>query len=169
MEPTGIDALLARTEVAIVAGVVLAAALVALARRLGRRRELAVYALVLLLTAVYYLLAAMGKGAPPARVGVEALGAALFGAAAGYGVLRRPILLALGWIAHAGWDLFLHPAGAAAATLYVPAWYPMLCVGFDLLLGGYVAGIVLGGAGAWPPPRERKGGGKILGPRPIVH
>ena len=128
---TGLDALLARTEIAILAGVVLAAALVALARRFGRRRELPIYALVLFLAAIYYLLAAMGRSAPPARVGLEALGAVLFSVAAGYGALRRPILLAVGWLAHAAWDL-VHYRRDAVVNRSLALW----CLGLDVFLGG---------------------------------
>ena len=60
-------------------------------------------------------------------------------AAAIAGVRRWPLLLALGWTGHIAWDLVLHHAGGPA---FAPSWYPPLCVGFDLFLGGYIAGAV---------------------------
>jgi hypothetical protein len=36
------------------------------------------------------------------------------------------------------WDLFFHYASGPA---FAPVWYPWFCVGFDLFLGGYIAGL----------------------------
>lgn len=32
---------------------------------------------------------------------------------------------------------------ARQTAVLAPCWYPMLCVGFDLLLSGYIAGTIL--------------------------
>ena len=57
---------------------------------------------------------------------------ALFGAAAVVGRRTWVPCLAIGWAAHVAWDLARHRSGAGA--VYTPAWYPWLCVGFDLTL-----------------------------------
>jgi hypothetical protein len=67
------------------------------------------------------------------------VGAVIFVVAAVLGTRRWPALLALGWITHAAWDLFFHYASGPA---FAPVWYAFFCVGFDLVLGGYVAGLV---------------------------
>jgi hypothetical protein len=127
-------------------GVVAAALLVLVARRGGRRRELLVYGIGLVFTACAYLLFGVGRGAPPAYLAVEAVGAALYTAAAVAGVRRWP--LALGWTGHVAWDLVLHSSNG---PVFAPPWYPPLCVGFDLFLGGYIAGTVAKATGDRPP------------------
>lgn len=44
-----------------------------------------------------------------------------------WGVRRRRIWLAVGWGGHVVWDVTLHLATPALA----PAWYAILCLGFD--------------------------------------
>jgi len=120
-------------------GVVAAALLVLLTRRYGRRHEMLVYGMVLVLTAFAYLLFGLRGSAPPEYFAVEAVGASLYTAAAAVGARRWPFVLALGWTSHVAWDLLFHHAGGLA---FAPPWYPLLCVGFDLFLGGYIAGAV---------------------------
>ena len=45
------------------------------------------------------------------------------------------LFLALGWVLHILWDMLLHAGGVPS---FVPAWYPTLCLGFDLAIAGYV-------------------------------
>lgn len=45
------------------------------------------------------------------------------------------LFLALGWALHVVWDLGLHFGGHPG---YVPDWYPGACLGFDLLIAGYL-------------------------------
>jgi peptidoglycan/LPS O-acetylase OafA/YrhL len=120
-------------------GVVAAAVLVLFARKHGRRREILVYSIVLVLTAFAYLLFGLRRGTPPEYFAVEAVGTILYTAAAVVGVRRWPFVLALGWTSHVAWDLLFHYANGPA---FAPPWYPLLCVGFDLFLGGYIAGAV---------------------------
>jgi hypothetical protein len=108
-------------------------------RAVARRGELRLYGIGLIITALAYPLFGVRYGAPARHFGVEAVGALLYTAAAVAGLRRWPMLLALGWSTHVVWDLFLHHAEGQA---FAPEWYPVLCVGFDLLLGGYVAGVL---------------------------
>jgi hypothetical protein len=137
VEETPLIAQLSQREVAIMLGVVAAALLVLFTRRYGRRRKLRVYGMVLVLTAFAYLLFGLRRGAPPEYFAVEAVGAMLYTAAAVVGASRWPFVLALGWTSHVAWDLWFHHADGPA---FAPPWYPLLCVGFDLFLGGYIAG-----------------------------
>ena len=132
-------AALARPEIAVTVGVIGAAVLVLLARRLARRREILVYGVGLGFAAVAYVVFGLQRGAPANHLGRELAGAVLYVAVAVLGTWRWPALLALGWIAHAAWDLFFHYASGPA---FAPVWYAFFCVGFDLVLGGYVAGLV---------------------------
>jgi len=45
------------------------------------------------------------------------------------------LFLALGWALHVLWDLLLHFNGSPG---YVPEWYPGICLGFDLMVAGYL-------------------------------
>lgn len=77
-------------------------------------------------------------------------GVALFGvfAIAGW---RRPRWLAVGWLAHVGWDLAMPTAHAA----YVPAFYGPLCLGFDVVIAAaaWRLGAALNAAAAAPSTR----------------
>lgn len=69
------------------------------------------------------------------------LGGALFFALLAYAALRSfPLLLALGWALHVGWDVGLH---LLTAQLVVSSWYPLMCVSFDLIAAGYLVWVVL--------------------------
>lgn len=45
------------------------------------------------------------------------------------------IVVAGGWLAHVAWDVGLH---SGAARSFVPRWYPLLCVGFYVLVAAYL-------------------------------
>jgi len=66
---------------------------------------------------------------------IELSGVALFGVLAFFGVRRSAYFLALGWAAHVAWDLLLHPVHVSS---YVPWWYPVACIGFDLVVAGAI-------------------------------
>jgi hypothetical protein len=132
--------LLARLEIAVTVGIIGALALVMLARWLAPRGEMRVYSVGLGITGIAYLLFALQRGAPASHLGLELVGAILFVTAAVLGARGRPAFLAVGWIAHVAWDLFFHYANGPA---FAPEWYAFFCVGFDLPVGGYIAGLVL--------------------------
>jgi hypothetical protein len=131
--------ILTHFDIAVMIGVLGAIGLVLLGRSLAPRRELLVYGIGLGVTAIAYVLFALQRGAPARHLALELVGAVLYGSAAILGTRRWPALLAVGWTAHVVWDLFLHPAGSPA---FAPVWYPWFCVGFDLPVGGYIAGLV---------------------------
>jgi len=120
------------------AGALLVLPLVAWARRLSPRRQVAIYGLGIAAAALVYLAFALAfGGAQRFSAGVagrEAAGLLAYGAIAVLAARGRPLLAALGWAAHTGWDL-MH---LSAETAYVPAFYPWVCMGFDLALAVYV-------------------------------
>jgi hypothetical protein len=111
-----------------------------LRRWLPRMREDIVYSVVLILTAVNYVVWARASS-DPRDLTIEIAGAAAFSAMALAG-LRWPAVLAAGWLLHGVWDWSLHPM---PETTWVPVWFPDLCVGFDFVLA------------AWIVVRERRG------------
>ncbi len=52
------------------------------------------------------------------------------------GVKISAWFLAAGWILHILWDVGLH---FGEATAFVPDFYPPVCIGFDLVLGIFIA------------------------------
>ncbi len=101
---------------------------------LPRADALAFLAVFLGMVAGVYLGFALVDGRP-SIFGAEYLGLVCFGALAVSGLtLDRPVLLALGYIAHAGWDA-VHPHGLDTR---MPWWYVPMCIGFDLVFGAYI-------------------------------
>jgi hypothetical protein len=124
--------------VPILAGAVLGGLFALLARRCGPIGELRLQAFGLLLAALIYL--GLALAGPDGRwLVIEAAGLAIFGGLAWLGLRGSSWWLSLGWVAHVGWDVGLH---LDRSQPLVGAWYPLLCVGFDLV----VAGFLLGGA-----------------------
>jgi len=119
----------------LLAGAVACAALILLARRLAPRRELRLYAVGLVVAALIYV----GFVARDASIGwlaIELAGLAVFALAALAGLKFSPWILAAAWAAHVAWDVLLHKL--VETPSFVPDWYPMVCVSFDLLLAGYI-------------------------------
>jgi hypothetical protein len=130
-------AFLTRFDVAVILGILGAIGLVLLGRSLRPGREMLIYGIGLCITAIAYVLFGLHRGAPASHLGLELIGAVLYGSAAVLGTRRWPTLLAVGWTAHVAWDLFFHYASGPS---FAPVWYPWFCVGFDVFLGGYIAG-----------------------------
>lgn len=65
---------------------------------------------------------------------IELAGLPVYGAFAWLGLKRSGWFLAVGWIMHVFWDALLH----GSSTAFVPNWYIGLCIGFDLVVGGYI-------------------------------
>lgn len=133
----------------ILAGAVLGGLFALFARRQGSAREVPMLALGLVVAALIYVGFALG-GAESPWVTVELAGLALFGGLAWLGLRAAPWWLAVGWVAHAAWDVGLH---LDRAQPVVGGWYPLLCVGFDLV----VAGFLLSGARTPRPSRAQAG------------
>ncbi len=115
-------------------GLVLALLSIASIRWQGRRFapnapdrfELVSWAFYLFLAAAIYVAFALREAG---WMRLELAGLVGYSALAWYGV-RRPRLLALGWLLHAGWDAILH---AGAPETLVPGWYRWACLGFDFV------------------------------------
>jgi hypothetical protein len=126
--------------VPIVLGAVLGGMFVLAARtwsRSGRR----VLAIGLVIAALIYLGFSLFPGGDSPSLQLEAGGVAIFGFLAWIGFRHSLWWLAAGWLAHVAWDVGLHLDQSPGV---VPAWYPLLCVGFDLVVVGYLLGWVNG-------------------------
>lgn len=118
----------------LILGIVLSLALIHLARTYPPKGERRIYAVGLVVAALIYVVFGVVGGAGARWLTIEIIGVLIYGVAAWVGLRGWPSLLTMGWIAHVAWDVLLHVSGAGA--LYTPAWYPWLCVSFDLVLAG---------------------------------
>ena len=126
-------------------GALACAAFISAVRRLAPRGEVRVYAAGLFAAALIYVAFAIAGGAPGAWLAIEFAGLVVFTLLALPALRRSPLPLALGWAAHALWDLLLHSdavthAGGADVH-FVPDWYRLVCAGFDLALAAYLAAL----------------------------
>ena len=92
-------------------------------RRLG--------AVFLLALPVIYVGAALRFAAPPAALGLELAGLAVWAGLA-WGALRSAHVLALGCVLHAVWD-----AAHFARAGYIHDWYVVACIAVDIGIGAY--------------------------------
>ena len=67
---------------------------------------------------------------------VEIGGFFLYSVFAYLGVKISEWFLAIGWATHVLWDVVLHFGEATAG--FVPAFYPPVCIGFDLAIAAYI-------------------------------
>ena len=125
---------MARIELmlAVFAGIALALPYVVYAHRARARRR--VFGIGLIVAAFVYVVFALVRGTVEGVL-IELGGVVLFGLFAFLGIRRSIGFLALGWIAHVGWDVLLHPV---ASSSYAPWWYPVVCIGFDLIVAGAI-------------------------------
>ena len=120
----------------LLAGLVLALALVAWARPMSPTRATRVYATGLVVAALIYVAFALAGGAEARELAMEAIGVLLYGGLAWFGLRYWPPAIALGWAAHVAWDVLLHLDGSGAG--YTPDFYPWVCVSFDLVLAAAI-------------------------------
>lgn len=116
-------------------GVLLAVLYILFARTSGPRRELVIYSIGLILAALIYV-AFSFTGAGTWWLIIEIIGMAVFTLLAVLGLRASPWFLAAGWALHISWDVFLHLVSPQA---FVPDWYPVVCISFDLIVAGYIA------------------------------
>ena len=109
-------------------------------RRLRRRGEVRLFAVYLFLAGAIYVAFAALSGAGARWTAVESAGLVLFTLLAWSG-LRRPAVLALGWLLHATWDGALH---LAIEQPVIGPWLPLLCLPFDLLVAAWLTHVATG-------------------------
>jgi hypothetical protein len=122
----------------ILAGAVLGALLVLYARTRSDVTERRILAFGLLVAAAIYVGLALANAGWRWLL-IEGTGVAAFGTVAWLG-LRSAAWLAVGWLAHVGWDVGLH---LDRAQPVVGRWYPLVCVGFDLVVAGVLISAAL--------------------------
>jgi hypothetical protein len=124
----------------VVLGALLGGGLALVASRHPARSRRQPLAIGLGIAALIYVVFAVVGGGGARWLGIELAGLLGFAALAWMGIRSTALWLALGWTVHVAWDIGLHPEGAAP---FVPSWYPLLCVGFDLIVAGYALGVAI--------------------------
>jgi hypothetical protein len=125
----------------------------ALAAHLLPRYRRHVLSAVLLVAALAYVHFTLAAGAGPVWLLVEVLGVLAYGVAAWRGLRGSAWWLAAGWALHPVWDIALHYAGPGAAI--APTWWTVPCLGWDLVVAGYIAVLTLGARRAGMAPQHR--------------
>lgn len=114
----------------LVIGLVLGLATVVAARMIGLDRERGFFPILLMVIATYYVLfATMGQA--PGAIVAEAVAATVFSVVAVAGFKWTPWIVVAGLAAHGLFDL-VH--GALISNPGVPAFWPVFCAAFDVVL-----------------------------------
>ena len=116
-------------------GALLAGMLIWYARRSDPRRELWIYAIGLVVAALIYVSFSIVGGDTRWHI-IEIIGLVAFGLLALIGLKVSPWYLAAGWALHTFWDALLH---IARPQPFVPDWYPVACISFDIVVAGAIA------------------------------
>lgn len=118
----------------IIVGILLAAGFILIVRRSGNfAGEKRNFAIGLTVTALIYVVFGLFSGAV-SWILLELAGVPVYAALAWLGLKKSGWYLAAGWALHPLWDAGLH----GASTPFVPYWYIGGCLGFDLLVAGYI-------------------------------
>lgn len=118
----------------LIIGVILAIGFILLARRsVNFTKEKRIYAVGLVVAALIYVGFGVFSDSVAWKI-IELLGVLVYALFAWLGLKKSGWFLAVGWALHVVWDAGLH----GASTPFVPHWYIAGCIGFDLLLAGYI-------------------------------
>lgn len=118
----------------IIIGFVLASIAVLIIRKIYPQKDHAFWRMGLLIAALIYVGFAV-LGANWEHLPMELGGVLIYGLFAFLSKKYTLYYLAIGWLLHICWDVFLH---RGTTTPYVPDWYPGACIGFDVVIAGYI-------------------------------
>ncbi|MEM8485342.1 MAG: DUF6010 family protein [Bacteroidota bacterium] len=116
-------------------GVVAGGIFLLYARAQGDLKERLVLASGLIVAAVIYIGFGLVLG-DVYWVGIEAAGVVFYTLFVIFAYRFHFWWLAIGWLLHVAWDVSLHLLGPGAHI--APAWYAVACIGFDVLMAGYI-------------------------------
>lgn len=126
------------TLISIIIGFVLALPIIFFVRKTLPNKDHAFWRIGLVIAAVIYPIFVLIRGQME-MMPMEIGGVFLYGFLAWLSKKYSLIWLAVGWLLHMCWDVFLH---SAESTPYVPAGYAMACLGFDIAIAGYIGWLV---------------------------
>ncbi len=123
-----------QTISALVVGALLGAGFLHFVRRRGEDRGDYIFAAGLVVAAAIYAAFSMNAG-PAEWVLIELAGVAGFAGISIIGYRTSILVLGVGWTIHVGWDVW---HSSIDSIRFIPDWYPMLCIAFDLVVGLYL-------------------------------
>ncbi len=100
------------------------------------KKVLSIWRMGIIIAAIIYVGFVIQKGAWEFLY-MELIGVGIFSFLAWLSLKYNNYWLSLAWALHIAWDMLLHDA---ASTAYVPVWYPVSCIGFDIMIACYVLG-----------------------------
>ncbi len=119
-------------------GILLAIGFILLVRRSrSYDKEKWTFAIGLVVTALIYV--GLGLSDSTRWTLIELAGVPVYAIFAWLGLKKSGWFLAAGWALHPLWDAGLH----GVSTPFVPHWYIDGCIGFDLLVAGYIVSTTL--------------------------
>ena len=124
--------------ISIIIGILLALICIFLAQRFFPNKEYAFWRVSLVIAAFIYVAFAL-IGQDNAYLPIEFGGVLLYGLFAFLSKKYSLYWLAIGWLFHIGWDMFLH---AGPNTPFVPLGYPEACIGFDIIIAAYICWLI---------------------------
>lgn len=116
-------------------GVVFGIAFSTIARK-QKQGEQTLFAIGLLVSALVYPLWGFAGHVTVSWLATEILGVGIYGVFALLGIRYSLWWLALGWAIHPAWDAGLHLLNGAKS--FVPIWYVVFCIGFDLVVAASI-------------------------------
>ncbi|NOZ54046.1 MAG: hypothetical protein GXP08_13105 [Gammaproteobacteria bacterium] len=121
------------------AGMILACMLVFHLRQKNHNKKYQFLGYALIVTALIYVVLAVFS-ADLMWISIEVIGCLVFLLLVWLAYQYSFWFVAMGWLIHIVWDMGLSPFESAP---YVPGWYPAVCTGFDLVLGLYLAYLLI--------------------------
>lgn len=118
--------------IATVVGMAGSVAAIAMARKLDAERKLFGWALVI--AAFWYIGFGLFNGQTIAELAPQFAAGAVFIGVAILGFQRSIAYIGIGWVLHIFWDYLGPLLGEVAA----PWWTAPVCLGFDVIVGGYL-------------------------------
>lgn len=116
-------------------GIILAELTILIIQALSPAIHQKFYAIALITAALIYVgFSSLSKNT--AWIFTELLGVIIFSIIAFAGIKFSSWFLAMGWLIHPAWDLLIDNHNL---TKFVPQWYPIVCIGYDILMASYIA------------------------------
>jgi hypothetical protein len=100
-----------------------------------KRKEKNILAIGLIVAALIYVCFALIWG-DIEWLFIELLGVMIYGVFYLLGTRFSYIWIAVGWMAHPLWDVFLHLQGPG--YFVAPEWYAVTCISFDFIVAAYI-------------------------------
>lgn len=118
-----------------ITGITLAGLTIFLVQALPATIHRKIYAITLIIAAFIYVFF-YSFSQNTTWIFTEAIGGIIFSLISFIGLKFSPWFLVIGWLTHPLWDLLIDNH---KLTPFVPHWYPIVCIGYDIAIALYIA------------------------------